>query len=404
MFNNESISAIILAAGYSSRMGDFKPLLQLGTDRAIEHAIRCFQRAGISDVRVVTGFRADEVVEAVKPLGVSIVFNPDFAQGMYTSIQAGVRSLEPGVQAFFMLPVDIPLIHHTTVEKIIDCSRQCRYGVIYPVFNGKRGHPPLITTRYKKEIIHGACQEGLRGLLNLHEHEAFNIDVEDETVLLDMDTPEDYHKLQSYLKKSAIPTLDECWQILNEAGVDERIKDHCCTVAYRALDLVNKLNNAGAGLDENLILAGALLHDIARREPDHALAGARLLETRGYPLVAAVVSTHMDIEVSGEHPLTEAEVVYYVDKTVKGNTLISIDDRFGAALHKYKDDLEASKAVLKRLLQAERIERKIEEIIDYPYENMLELGLYLSGKVHGLNVNVQYSNGSAEKAVRSGLA
>lgn len=203
--NNDSISAIILAAGYSSRMGGFKPLLQLGLYRAVEHAIRCFLLAGISDVKVVVGFRAGEVVEAVKPLGVSIVFNSDFAQGMYTSIQAGVRTLEPGVQAFFMLPVDIPLIAHTTVEKIVDCSRQCRYGVIYPVYNGKRGHPPLITTRYKDEIINGTCQEGLRGLLNLHEHEAFNMDVEDKTVLLDMDTPEDYHNLQSYLKKAVFP-------------------------------------------------------------------------------------------------------------------------------------------------------------------------------------------------------
>ncbi len=403
MLKNENISAIILAAGYSSRMGDFKSLLQLGSHKAIEHAVRCFQQAGIDDVRVVVGFRAGEVVEAVKPLGVSVVFNSGFAQGMYTSIQAGVRTLEPGVQAFFMLPVDIPLITHITVEKMLDCCRLYQHGVIYPVFNGKRGHPPLITTRYKDEILHGRNQDGLREILTLHEQEAFDIEVEDETVLLDMDTPEDYHHLLSYLSRRSIPTLEQCWQILNEAGVDERIKEHCCAVAYTALDLVSKLNNAGAGLDENLILAGALLHDIARREPNHALAGARLLEARGYPLVAAVVGVHMDIEVSEEHPLTEAELVYYVDKMVKGNALVSINDRFGAALRKYKDDRQACAAVLKRLQQAERIERKIEEIMDYPYENMLELGLYMSEKVHYLNKNVQYTNGATEKTVRSSL-
>jgi len=391
MLKNEKISAIILAAGYSSRMGDFKPLLQLGSHKAIEHAIRCFQQAGIVDVRVVAGFRAGEIVEVVKPLGASVVFNSKFSQGMYTSIQAGVGTLAPGVQAFFMLPVDIPLINHTTIEKMLACGRLHQYGIIYPVFNGMRGHPPLITTRYKDEIMRGRNQDGLRGILTLHESEAFDLEVEDETVLLDMDIPQDYHHLLSYLKKNSIPTLNECWQMLNEAGVDERIKEHCCVVAYTALNLVANLNNAGAGLDENLVLAGALLHDIARREPNHALAGARLLEARGYPLVAEVVGVHMDIEVCDEHPLTEAEVVYYVDKMVKGNALVSINDRFGASLRKYKDDRQACAAVLKRLQQAERIERKIEEIMDYPYEDMLELGFYLGEEANCLNGNVGYS-------------
>ncbi|HBC94437.1 MAG TPA: hypothetical protein DCZ10_16440 [Pelotomaculum sp.] len=404
MLKNENISAIILAAGYSSRMGDFKPLLQLGAHKAIEHAIRCFQQAGIGDVRVVVGFRAAEVVEVAKPLGVSAVFNPDFAQGMYTSIQAGVKTLAPGVQAFFLLPVDIPLITPTTVEKMLDCCRLYQHGVVYPVFNGKRGHPPLITTRYKDEIVYGRNRDGLRGILTRHENEAFDLEVEDETVLLDMDTPQDYHHLLSYLKKSSIPTLDECWQMLNEAGVDERIKEHCCAVAYTALGLAGNLNNAGAGLDEDLILAGALLHDIARREPNHALVGARMLEARGYPLVAEVVGVHMDIEVSDAHPLTEAEVVYYVDKMVKGNVLVSINDRFGAALRKYKDDRRACAAVLKRLRQAERIERKIEEIMDYPYEDMLELGCYLDEEANRLHGNLEYSDGDAEKTVGRSIA
>lgn len=94
-------TAIILAAGYSSRMGDFKSLLKLGPYRAIKHAVRCFLLAGVFDVRVVTGFRAEEVVETVKPLRVTVIYNPDFDKGMYSSVQAGLRSLELDVQAFF---------------------------------------------------------------------------------------------------------------------------------------------------------------------------------------------------------------------------------------------------------------------------------------------------------------
>lgn len=365
MSKKNNITAIVLAAGYSSRMGDFKPLLQLGHYRAIEHAVRCFQQAGVSDIRVVAGFRAGEVAEAVKPLGVRVVVNRDFAHGMYTSVQAGVRTLEPGVRAFFMLPVDVPLVTPDTIEKILDCAMPDRHGIVYPVFDGQRGHPPLITTRYKDEILRDGGREGLRGLLARHEQEAYDVEVKDDTVLLDMDTQEDYRRLLNQLYGRSIPDLDQCWQILSEARVDGPIEKHCCAVACTALDLVSRLNSAGAGLDENLVLAAALLHDIARCEPNHALAGARLLEMRGYPLVAAVVESHMDIEVSEEQPLTESEVVYYADKMVRGNTLVSVNDRFGATLRKYKNDPQASEAVLNRMRQAERIKRKIEVVIDY---------------------------------------
>lgn len=374
---NKNISALILAAGYSLRMGDFKPLMQIGSHSAIEHAIRTFQQVGISDIKVVAGFRADELSKAVKPLGAEIVCNPNFAQGMYTSVQVGVRALESEVRAFFMLPVDIPLVSCTTVKKMLDCSRLNQYGIIYPVFNGMRGHPPLITTRYKDEILHGDAHEGLRGILELHQHEAYDIKVEDETVLLDMDTQEDYCRLLNYLHKKNIPSLERSWKILSEARIDERIEKHCFAVACTAIELAGKLNSAGAGLDENFVLASALLHDIARHEPNHASAGAKLLEEIGYPLVATAVGEHMDIEVNNEIPLTEAELVYYADKIVKENTIVSINSHFAATLHKYNDDPQASAVVLKRLRQAERIERKIKKIMGYPNEAILAPGFHL---------------------------
>lgn len=392
IFKHENISAIILAAGYSSRMGDYKPLMRLGPYRAVEHAVRCFLQAGVCDIRVVVGFRAEELIEVVESLGARAVFNPNFEQGMYSSVQAGVRTLEQDVQAFFVLPVDQPLISYNTVEKILDCSLQGQHGIVYPVFNGRRGHPPLISTRYKDKILHGAYQDGLRGLLNLYEHEAFDIEVRDQAVLLDMDTQEDYHYLLNYFYRRTIPTLDECWQILHEAKVDEHVKEHCCVVAAVALELVEWLNKAGAGLDEDLILAGALLHDIARFEPDHAQTGARLLKSMGYPLVAAVVGAHMDIEVNEDYPLTEAEVVYLADKMVKGKDVISINDRFAASLHRYKDDQQACDAVIKRLQQAERIVSKIVKILGHPAGKILEVGFYPDENLYCMNDYLLYED------------
>ncbi len=326
----KNIAAIILAGGYSSRMRDFKPLLKLGTYRSIEHAVRCFLHAGVCDVRVVVGFRAERVAEAVRPLGAAVVCNPDFDLGMYSSVQAGLKTLEPGVQAFFILPADYPLIAPVTIKKMLNCRLQGQHSIVYPVFNGKRGHPPLISARYKDDIVSGACPDGLRGFLSMYGHEAYDLEVPDKAVLLDMDTPEDYLYLQSYHRRKSIPTLDECRRILRETGVGERVKEHCSMVAVIAGELAGRLNKAGAGLDKDLIMAGALLHDLARSEPDHAQAGASLLESRGYPLVAVVVGAHMDIEVSESHPLTEAEVVFLADKMVKGKYIVSVKDRFAA--------------------------------------------------------------------------
>lgn len=362
MVKPKYITAIILAAGYSSRMGDFKPLMKLGPSRAIEHAVSCFFHAGVYDVRVVAGFRSERVKQAVRPLGVRVVYNPDFDKGMYTSVQAGLSTLESGVQAFFILPVDHPLIAPTTIKKIMNCRLQRQNSIIYPVFNGRRGHPPLISTGYKDDIINSSYPDGLRGFLAEHEREAYDLEVRDKAVLLDMDTPQDYLYLQSYHRRKSIPTPDECRQIFRETGVGDQVKEHCRIVAVIAKELTDWLNKAGAGLDKDLILAGAMLHDVTRSEPDHARTGARLLESRGYPLVAAVVGVHMDIEVDESHPLTEAEVVYLADKMVKGRNIVSVKDRFAAALNKYKGDPQVYTTVVKRLKDAERILMKIEKL------------------------------------------
>lgn len=357
----ENISAIILAAGYSSRMGDYKPLLKLGSYFAIEHTVRCFLQAGVLDVRVVVGFRAEELVEVVEHLGGKVVVNPEFAQGMYSSIQAGVRSLEQNAQAFFILPSDIPLISSTTIKRIVDCYLQFQHSVIRPVYNGQWGHPPLISARFKEEITQRAYQDGLRGFLHLHEQETYEMAVQDEAVLLDMDTPEDYRALVNYHNRNNKPSVKECWRILCETGVEKKIKGHSWMVAFVAYRLVTCLNEVVVELDEDLILAGALLHDISRSELDHAQVGAKLLEAWGYPLVAAVVNVHMDIEVLEDQPLTEAEVVYLADKMVRGSTIVSIQERFSKVLERYKGDPQTRNSVLKRLHQVELIIRKVEK-------------------------------------------
>jgi CTP:molybdopterin cytidylyltransferase MocA len=370
--SGSKIAAIIPAAGFSSRIGGFKPLMPVGSYTAVERVIMCFQRAGISDIKVVVGFQAGRVAEAIERLGAEAVYNSRYNEGMFTSIQAGVRAAASDTRGFFILPADIPLVSHTTVKEILKLWESNQYGIIYPTFNGERGHPPLISLAYREEILGGGGRGGLRETLALHEESAYDLATEDQGVLLDMDAREDYHYILERMGEKKIPDLNDCWRLLSEAGVDGELEKHCCAVAYTAFDVVRKLNRAGTELDEELVLAGAILHDVLRHKPEHAKAGERYLNEKGYPLVAEIVGAHMDIEVDDSPRLTEAEIVYYADKLVSGNSLSSINNRFEYAMRKYGDNPQICGLVLERLKKAQRIEGKIKKILGFSGENNIE--------------------------------
>jgi molybdenum cofactor cytidylyltransferase len=195
------VVALILAAGYSSRMGALKPLLRIGGFHLVEAAVSRFMRAGFQDVRVVVGHRAQEIIPAVDRLGVEHIYNPFYSKGMFSSVLAGVGSLGIDVEAFFVLPVDIPLVKSETIAQLYSAYQNCPAVIVYPRFQGYRGHPPLISMGTMTKDLRGDFPGGLRALLRKYEEDALDVDVEDEAVLMDCDTQEDYSKLWDYYLK-----------------------------------------------------------------------------------------------------------------------------------------------------------------------------------------------------------
>jgi CTP:molybdopterin cytidylyltransferase MocA len=189
------IAAIILAAGLSSRMGDFKPLLPLGRATVLERVVNLFKQAGVSDIRVVVGHRAEELWPLLEGWGIRGVANPAYGEGMFTSVRAGVASLEPGVAAFFMHPVDIPLVSPATVQALCQVRGQAGEQILYPTFQGRRGHPPLISISLAAAITSWPGEGGLKALLRRYEGQAREIAVPDEFILRDMDHPGEYARL-----------------------------------------------------------------------------------------------------------------------------------------------------------------------------------------------------------------
>lgn len=191
----KDLAAIILAAGYSSRMKLFKPLLPLGSSTVIENSIDSFRNAGVDNIVVVVGFQAKKLIPVLEQKGVSWVFNENFSDGMYSSIVEGVSSLPQHIKGFFLLPADIPLVRKDTIDSLVEGYKHSNMNIIYPSFSKRRGHPPLISSFLFSEIINYDGTGGLKALLRKYEEHAHYVDVDDEGVLIDIDTYEDYLRL-----------------------------------------------------------------------------------------------------------------------------------------------------------------------------------------------------------------
>jgi len=190
------IIALVLAAGISGRMERFKPLLGLGGQPLIARVVRTFREAGIRDVRVVAGHRKELLYPVVDKLKARLIVNERYAEGMFSSVQAGVSTIGPEVEAFFVLPVDMPLVSVPTIQLLAQCYRRDPGKILVPSFGGKDGHPPLIAAALKKCIINYHGGDGLKGALKQSRVDLVRVPVNDENILFDVDVPGDYRELQ----------------------------------------------------------------------------------------------------------------------------------------------------------------------------------------------------------------
>jgi uncharacterized radical SAM superfamily Fe-S cluster-containing enzyme/CTP:molybdopterin cytidylyltransferase MocA len=356
-------AAIVLAAGYSSRAPGFKPLLPLGGATVIESTLDSLRRGGVTDIIVVVGHRAADLLSVLGGQPVRTVINENYRDGMFSSVVAGVRALPADAGAFFLLPADMSLVSSHTVRLLARAGGKIGADIAYPVFAGRRGHPPLISVRLAPAILAWGGEGGLRPLLEGYESGAVDVAVSDEGILLDLDSAEDYQRLIRRHERRHCPTLEESEAILARLGVPASVASHGRAVADVARRLAARLNLAGRDLDEELVAAAAVLHDLAKGRPDHPRRAARLLAAMGYPGVAAVVAAHHDIAPAAAESLDEAAILYLADKLVSGDTPVSLEERFAAARKKFAADPGALAAAADRLALARRIAAKIESTL-----------------------------------------
>ena len=189
------ISAILLAAGESRRMGQFKQLLRLGSKSFVEHCVDNLLESRVDEVIIVTGHRESEVRLALGDRPVRFAHNADYRSGMSSSIKCGVQALTESTRAFVLALVDQPQIDVEVINRVIEEYEKSSAIVVIPTNEGKNGHPILLDICLQEEILSLDPQQGMRQVVHAHLGDVSRIEVSSHAVLEDFDLPEDYERL-----------------------------------------------------------------------------------------------------------------------------------------------------------------------------------------------------------------
>jgi molybdenum cofactor cytidylyltransferase len=185
------ISAIVLAAGKSERMGRPKALLPTGGTTFLEAVLASIRSSrSIEAAVVVLGHHRDEILSKVDLQ--DWVYNEEYRQGMTTSFQAGIRKLSPDAGGAMLFLVDHPAPSAATIEALVGAFRSAH--IVLPVFQGRRGHPVLFSREVLDEILELGPDRGANSVVRARPERIIQVGVDDPAVVADIDTPEDFER------------------------------------------------------------------------------------------------------------------------------------------------------------------------------------------------------------------
>jgi molybdenum cofactor cytidylyltransferase len=207
------INAVVLAAGASKRMGKPKPLLRFrdspsrsaSAERGrtfLEQIVAVLRLSDADRITVVLGAEAEAIRKTVDLSGVNIVINKDYQKGQLSSLIAAIKTTPPQTQAILVCLADMPFITAEVVNEIIGKFKETDAPIIVPVFDNKRGHPPLFARAVFDELLSAPAEQGARFVLCSNEQRILELQTSESGILIRIDTPDDYR-----LHFGAEPTL-----------------------------------------------------------------------------------------------------------------------------------------------------------------------------------------------------
>jgi len=188
------VSAILLAAGKSERMGENKLLLPFGGRTVIQRTLDSLLASRAGEVIVVLGNKAQEINASIGNRRALSVLNPNFAKGMSTSLVTGLGMVNQQARFIIVALGDQPLITTKVYNQLIETALNSDKGIILPVCKGERGNPIIISTKYRAELLAQTGDIGGRELLKAHPGDVLEVPVECEGVVININTKEEYEK------------------------------------------------------------------------------------------------------------------------------------------------------------------------------------------------------------------
>ncbi|MEN3334795.1 MAG: molybdenum cofactor cytidylyltransferase [Blastocatellia bacterium] len=189
------ISAILLAAGESRRMGEFKQLLMYAGRTFVECCADHLLASRVDELVVVTGHREADVRRALGERAVRFVHNADYRDGMSSSVKRGLAGVSPAATAVLVALVDQPQIDSSIINRVIAEYEKHAALIVIPTYHGRNGHPVLIDLQLRDQLLAFDASQGLRQVIHAQAADVLHIEVATDAVLTDFDYPEDYQRL-----------------------------------------------------------------------------------------------------------------------------------------------------------------------------------------------------------------
>ncbi len=203
---DERIYGLVLAAGMGRRMGATKQLLPFGERTVLQTVVDTLLAADLAGVTVVLGHRAGAVRHSLRDRPVQFCVNDAYREGMFSSVLCGLCGLPADADAVLIALGDQPQIETHVVQGVVQAYRESDKGIVIPISGGTRGHPVLINlSRYRREIFALSGDEGLKPVMRGHPEDTLAVPVEDEGILRDLDTPEDYRSEIKRMSRTRAP-------------------------------------------------------------------------------------------------------------------------------------------------------------------------------------------------------
>lgn len=193
------VSAVVLAAGRSTRMGEAKQLLRLGGRSMLEKTLENVRASGFNEVVLVLGFGAEAIRREVRNSlldGVRVVVNEHYVSGMAGSLRVGLAAVSSAMDAALIVLADQPFVRAETMARIIEAYRESGSKVVVPRYRGQRGNPVLLDRSLFPEAMSLEGDVGCRAIFAKHSDEMAYVEVDDPAILMDIDTREDYERLR----------------------------------------------------------------------------------------------------------------------------------------------------------------------------------------------------------------